>query len=194
MRRDRDRSRSSPARRSRPRRSGARAARRAVRARDRTPRLRADTLARLRRHRELGHTVVLASASFEPYLAPLGRLLGVDGVVCTRLELEAGRAAHGPARRRELPRPREGAARARVARDAGLADAELWAYGDSRGDAELLASADHPVWVDGHGARAGAPRLASTPCPDALTTLRRELARDHRSHGRRARRSSGTST
>jgi phosphoserine phosphatase len=29
----------------------------------------------------------------------------------------------------------------------GLEDAELWAYGDSAGDAELLAGADHPVWV-----------------------------------------------
>ena len=31
---------------------------------------------------------------------------------------------------------------------ARLADAELWAYGDSPGDAELLAAADHPVRVD----------------------------------------------
>jgi phosphoserine phosphatase len=23
----------------------------------------------------------------------------------------------------------------------------VWAYGDSRGDRELLAAADHPVWV-----------------------------------------------
>ena len=30
---------------------------------------------------------------------------------------------------------------------AGLADAEVWAYGDSSGDAELLRDADHPVWV-----------------------------------------------
>ena len=32
---------------------------------------------------------------------------------------------------------------------AGLDGAELWAYGDSPGDAELLAMADHPVRVDG---------------------------------------------
>jgi phosphoserine phosphatase len=29
---------------------------------------------------------------------------------------------------------------------------ELWAYGDSAGDEELLALADHPTWV---GRRAG---------------------------------------
>jgi phosphatidylglycerophosphatase C len=48
--------------------------------------LRDDTVARLRRHRELGHRVILASASLDPYLLPLGRLLEVDDVVCTVLE------------------------------------------------------------------------------------------------------------
>jgi len=48
-------------------------------------RLRDDTSARLRRHQELGHTVVLASASLDPYLLPLARLLGVEEVVCTTL-------------------------------------------------------------------------------------------------------------
>ena len=51
--------------------------------------LRADTGARLRRHRELGHRVVLVSASYEVYLRPLGALLGVDGVIGTRLEVDA---------------------------------------------------------------------------------------------------------
>ena len=35
----------------------------------------------------------------------------------------------------------------------------LWAYGDSAGDRELLAVADHPVWVDGPA------RLAVAPTP-----------------------------
>ena len=34
-------------------------------------------------------------------------------------------------------------------RENDLADAELWAYGDSSGDDELLALADHPLRVDG---------------------------------------------
>jgi phosphatidylglycerophosphatase C len=112
-------------------------------------RLREDTTARLRRHRELGHTVILASASFEAYLAPLGAELGVDGVVCTRLERDAderltgrlsGANCRGPEKARRV---REWLA------EAGLEGAELWAYGDSPGDAELLAAADHPVRVDG---------------------------------------------
>jgi phosphoserine phosphatase len=38
---------------------------------------------------------------------------------------------------------------------------ELWAYGDSTGDAELLASADHPTWI-------GKPKVATkAPKPTA---------------------------
>lgn len=114
-----------------------------------TQHLRDDTTARLRRHKELGHAVLLASASYEAYLVPLGAHLGVDGVVCTRLQSDAsghltgrllGRNCRGPEKERRV---REWLA------EAGLEDAELWAYGDSPGDAELLAAADHPVRVDG---------------------------------------------
>jgi phosphatidylglycerophosphatase C len=106
-------------------------------------------VARLRWHLELGHRVVLASASLEPYLLPLGRLLGVDGVVCTRLEQGPdgrltgrldGANCRGPEKERRV---------VEWLREHDLADATLWAYGDSRGDAELLARADHPVWVRG---------------------------------------------
>ena len=33
--------------------------------------------------------MILASASLEPYVRPLGEILGVDDVVCTRLERDA---------------------------------------------------------------------------------------------------------
>ena len=112
-------------------------------------RLRDDTVARLRRHRELGHTVVLASASLDPYLVPLGRSLGVDGVVCTVLERDRDGRLSG----RLVGANCRGAEKARRVRDwlreHDLVDAELWAYGDSSGDEELLALADHPLRVDG---------------------------------------------
>ena len=112
-------------------------------------RLRDDTVARLRRHRELGHTVVLASASLDPYLVPLGRSLGVDGVVCTVLERDRDGRLSG----RLVGANCRGAEKARRVRDwlreHDLVDAELWAYGDSSGDDELLALADHPLRVDG---------------------------------------------
>jgi len=112
-----------------------------------TPRLRADTTARLRRHRELGHTVILASASLDPYVVPLGRLLEVDGVVCTRLERDGdgritGRLLGANCRAAEKARRVE-----EWLAENGLEDAELWAYGDSPSDRELLARADTPVWV-----------------------------------------------
>jgi HAD superfamily hydrolase (TIGR01490 family) len=114
-----------------------------------TSRLREDTTARLRRHRELGHTVVLASASLDAYLVPLGELLAADEVVCTILE----RAADGLLTGRLVGancRGPEKARRLRALLDVrGLGDAELWAYGDSDDDAALLASADHPLRVDG---------------------------------------------
>jgi phosphatidylglycerophosphatase C len=112
-------------------------------------RLRADTTARLRRHQALGHTVVLASASLDPYLLPLGELLEVDEVLCTRLERGAdglltgrldGANCRGPEKARRV--------RALLA-ERGLDGAELWAYGDSGGDEALLALADHPLRVDG---------------------------------------------
>jgi len=112
-------------------------------------RLRDDTVARLRRHRELGHTVILASASLDPYLVPLGRSLGVDAVVCTVLE----RGRDGRLTGRLVGANCRGAEKARRVRgwlrEHDLADAELWAYGDSSGDDELLALADHPLRVDG---------------------------------------------
>ncbi|HKP09659.1 MAG TPA: HAD-IB family hydrolase [Gaiella sp.] len=112
-------------------------------------RLREDTAARLRQHRELGHTVVLASASLDPYLLPLGTLLGADDVVCTMLERGAdglltgrlhGANCRGPEKARRV--------RALLERR-GLEAAELWAYGDSPDDEPLLASADHGIRVGG---------------------------------------------
>jgi phosphatidylglycerophosphatase C len=111
--------------------------------------LRDDTTARLRRHRELGHKVILASASLEAYLVPLGQLLDVDGVVCTVLE----RAPDGMLTGRLVGANCRGAEKARRVRDwlegAGLSDAVLWAYGDSDSDTELLSEAEHGIRVDG---------------------------------------------
>ena len=109
--------------------------------------LRDDTVARLRRHRELGHHVLLASASFEAYLGPLARLLGAAGLVCTRLEADPDGRLTGRLDGANCRGP-EKARRVREWLEAeGLAGSELWAYGDSKGDAELLALADHAVWV-----------------------------------------------
>jgi len=113
------------------------------------PRLREDTTARLRRHQELGHTVLLASASLEAYLRPLGAELELDGVVCTRLERGGDGRLTGNLLGANCRGPEKARRVLEWVTEAGLDGAELWAYGDSPGDAELLAAADHPVRVDG---------------------------------------------
>ena len=112
-------------------------------------RLRDDTTARLRRHRELGHTVILASASLEPYVTPLGELLGVDDVVCTRLEQDPDGRLTGRLRGANCRGPEKARRVEEWLGQAELEGAELWAYGDSASDDEFLAAADHPVRVDG---------------------------------------------
>ena len=112
-------------------------------------RLRGDTTARLRRHRELGHTVILASASLEPYVAPLGELLDVHDVVCTRLEHDGDGRLTGRLRGRNCRGPEKARRVDEWLRQAGYNGAELWCYGDSASDDEFLAAADHPVRVDG---------------------------------------------
>ena len=104
--------------------------------------LRPDTLARLRWHQARGHRTVLVSASLRPYLDPLGAWLGVDDVLCTDLGVDADGCLDGSL----LAGNCRGPAKAeRLVTHLGGRPAELWAYGDSEGDRELLALADHAV-------------------------------------------------
>jgi phosphatidylglycerophosphatase C len=114
--------------------------------------LRDDTLARLRWHQGMGHRTVFVSASLASYLVPLAETLGVERALCTDVavghggdvDLYAGRLAGPNCRAQEkLVRLRTWLA------DEDIAGAEIWAYGDSRGDREMLAAADHAVWVKG---------------------------------------------
>ena len=113
--------------------------------------LRDDTSARLSWHREQDHTVVLVSASYEVYLDVLGRSLGVDAVLATRVASDGatytgaliGDNCRGPEKLRRLDEWLLG----RDGVDGGRRGVVLWAYGDSAGDRELLEAADHPVWA-----------------------------------------------
>lgn len=108
--------------------------------------LRADTLARLRWHQKMGHRTVFVSASLRSYLDPLASAIGIERVLCTDVARVGDRyldRLDGANCRAE-----EKASRLRTwLAESDLADAELWAYGDSRGDYEMLAMAHHPVWV-----------------------------------------------
>jgi phosphatidylglycerophosphatase C len=131
---------------------------------------RPDVLVRLAAHRQAGHLVVLVSASPTLYVARLGELLQADGVVATELAVDqagrlTGRLAGANCRGAEKARRLAAWLAAH-----GAEGAELWAYGNSAGDRELLARADHPVHV-GRLGRLGRlrrfPRLAVAPLPQA---------------------------
>jgi phosphatidylglycerophosphatase C len=108
--------------------------------------LRADTVARLRWHQRMGHRTVLVSASLSPYLRPLGRRLGVDEVLCAEPLREGDHFADGleGANCRAAEKVRRLDAWLQLT---GLSESTVWAYGDSVGDHELLARADHALHV-----------------------------------------------
>lgn len=114
-----------------------------------TGNLRHDVVARIGWHLEQGHRVVIVSASYENYLNVVAAHLGLHGVCGTRLEVGpdgrctgelVGPNCRGP---EKVVRLDEWLASEGLSRDG----VTLWAYGDSAGDRELLAAADHPVWA-----------------------------------------------
>jgi phosphatidylglycerophosphatase C len=95
-------------------------------------------------HHAQGHALVIVSASLDAYLDRVGELLGFDAVLCTRLEVGTDGVLTGSLLGANVRRA-EKAARL----DAWLPEdhGAIWAYGDSDGDRELLARADHPMRV-----------------------------------------------
>ena len=111
--------------------------------------LRGDVVDSLRAHQSRGDTVVLVSASFEVYLRPLAQLLGADDVLAAQLEVDSagvltGRLAGANCRGPEKVRRLHGWLDERAG---GRSAVHVTAYGDSKGDRELLADADDAHWV-----------------------------------------------
>lgn len=113
--------------------------------------MRPETVKRVAEHRDAGHDVVLISASPDLYLRALGRRLEVTDVCSTRLAVDGNGRLTG---RLDGPNCRAGVKVERLKAwladrpgSPALEDFEIWAYGDSSGDLDLLAVADHPTWV-----------------------------------------------
>jgi phosphatidylglycerophosphatase C len=123
-------------------------------------RARSDVRARLEWHRAAGHRLIIVSASPESYLLAVGRELGVDAVVATRLAVGSDGRLTGRYEGRNC-RGAEKVLRVRQWIDettgADGATAVLWAYGNSDGDRQLLGGADVGVDV-GRLGRLGALR------------------------------------
>lgn len=103
-------------------------------------RLKPEAAARLRHHQKQGHHCVLVSATLALYLEPWARDAGFDAVIATELAADGGRRltgdfatpnCHGPEKARRL-QASYGVSRIHAA------------YGDTVGDREMLAMADHP--------------------------------------------------
>jgi HAD superfamily hydrolase (TIGR01490 family) len=95
-------------------------------------------------HRRQGHDVVIVSASLDVYLSEVARTLAVEHALCTQLEV----AGDGRCTGRLLGGNCRGPEKAtRLRTHIGDGEVVLWAYGDSSGDREMLAMAQHAVRV-----------------------------------------------
>jgi phosphatidylglycerophosphatase C len=106
--------------------------------------MRSEMVARLEWHAREGHELAIVSASLDVYLEPIAERLGIGTVLCSRLEVDGaglvtGNLVGGNCRAAEKLR--------RIRERFGDDGYELWAYGNSAGDAEMLAAADHPVRI-----------------------------------------------
>lgn len=124
-------------------------------------RVRPAMAARLAWHRSEGHRLLLVSASLATYLEPFARCVGIDEVIATRLEVGPEGRLTGRLHGANVRGPQKAA---RLTEAFGGQPVELWAYGDSAGDREMLAMADHPHLVGRSGlagsGRASLPRKA----------------------------------
>jgi len=102
--------------------------------------LRPEALSRLQWHLGEGHRCVLVSASLDIYLEPWTRQVGFDDLLSSRLMTDAEGLVSG----KLVGRNCWGAEKIRLLEDllGPREDYQLYAYGDSRGDYELLESAD----------------------------------------------------
>ncbi len=106
--------------------------------------IRTDTAARLHKHQEAGHRVVVVSASFEAYVEPVARQLGVHEVIATRWEVDNDGILTGQLSGPNVRGPVKVELLAKLLGDDFRLD---YAYGNSGGDAAMLARARYPVRV-----------------------------------------------
>lgn len=111
------------------------------------PRLSRDGVARLDEHRRAGHQVVLVTGSLDFLIAPIAALLDVTMVLAASPE----RTPDGYTGWLHPPLPYGDGKRqliADLARKAGIALHDSYAYGDSPGDVETMQAVGHPTVVN----------------------------------------------
>jgi len=101
-----------------------------------------DALERVRWHQKEGHQCILISAGLELYLKPWADTIGLD-VSATRLQVQEGRVSGKIEGKNCYGQEKVNRLLDRFGPKSGF---ELYAYGDSLGDKELLAIADHAFY------------------------------------------------
>jgi HAD superfamily hydrolase (TIGR01490 family) len=113
-------------------------------ARDFLPQIvRRSSAERIAWHQGQGHRVIIVSASLELYLRPWAEALGVVDVLATRLREEQGRVVSGFSGVNCF-----GEVKAQRVKEylGDMTAMEIYAYGDSRGDTQMLAMANHAYY------------------------------------------------
>jgi len=106
--------------------------------------IRPQALQRIRWHKSHGHRCILISASINLYVEPWGKETGFDDVLCSQVAVDeqghlTGKLLGANCRAYEKVRRLE-----ELIGD--VSQYELYAYGDSKGDKELLDIADHAYY------------------------------------------------
>jgi len=103
--------------------------------------IRKEALERLRAHKKKGHRVVIISASLETWIKPWADAHGVDLLLAGRPEISEGRLTGRLAGENCFGEEKTNRLFRTLPKERALY--EIYAYGDSRGDSDLLAAADH---------------------------------------------------
>lgn len=103
-----------------------------------------EAIEKLRWHQSKGHRCFLISASLEFYLQPWALRHGLEDVIASQLEIDPAGLVTGRLKGLNCWGPQKvSRLRAYLGEAAYL---QLYAYGDSRGDEELLQLADYPFY------------------------------------------------
>lgn len=105
--------------------------------------LRPKAMKRFHWHQSQGHQTFLISASLDIYLHPWAKIMGFDRVACTEMEIDAntitgkiqGRNCYGKEKLKRLQ-----------SLLGNLDQYCIYAYGDSKGDCEILQAANYPFY------------------------------------------------
>lgn len=102
--------------------------------------LREKGLQRIKWHKDQGHWCIMVSASLDVYLKPIAHELGFDDLLCTRMHKEGpvytGAIEGFNCRREEKVRLVK-----RLIGESACSTSDIYVYGDSKGDKEMLAMA-----------------------------------------------------